>query len=714
MCMDHIEYERHLNQAQLEAVQTLQGPVLVIAGAGSGKTRTVVYRLARLVESGVLPESILLLTFTRKAANEMLTRAAHLAGQGLHGVAGGTFHAFAFGMLRRFGQRLGYDQGVSIMDRSDAEGVVKQVREMEGVGKGDRSFPRKGAVLSLMSKARNKERDLEDILASEAGHLLPHAEGIQIIQRGYEAFKAKHGLLDYDDLLFKFETLLREHEDIRDFLVQRYSHLMIDEFQDTNLVQGRLVRLLSGPEANVMAVGDDAQSVYAFRGATVNNILQFTSDFPGTKVIKLEQNYRSTQPILELTNQILGQATAKYEKHLFSERTEGPKPQVVRPLSDMTQAQGVVDKIVELSRTTPLHDIAVLFRAGYQSYPLEVALNKLGLGYQKFGGMRFAESAHIKDFVAHLRLVANPADLPAWQRALSLLPGIGPKTCERIYEATLHGDEAYMRRTCKRVPELENTLTLLDNLRNSRLGVAPVIEQLLDYYRPHMEERYPDDYPKRQAGLEELAQIAAGYTKLEDFLADMSLDNPDPGSGHGVEEDKVVLSTIHSAKGLEWSAVLLIDLVEDRFPSRHALSRPEDMEEERRLMYVACTRARDFLGLYVPDTVYKRNQGSTPVLPSPFVQELPSSTYEEWREGYAGGFRRQQEQAPKPAAQRSGQEDAHLTSSSQAQPSNGYCRHRIFGRGKILSFIPPNKYKVNFSGFGIKTMIADYLQMEDA
>mgnify|MGYP006425994237 CR=1 FL=1 len=711
--MQHIDYARHLNAAQLEAVETLNGPVLVIAGAGSGKTRTVVYRLARLVESGVAPESILLLTFTRKAANEMLNRAAHLAGQGLHGVAGGTFHAFAFGMLRRFGQRLGYEQGVSIMDRADAEGVVKQVREGEGVGKGDRSFPRKGAVLSLLSKARNKERALEDILAEDAGHLLPHAEGLQLIQKGYEAFKAKHGLLDYDDLLFKFEALLREHEDIREFLLQRYSHLMIDEFQDTNLVQGRLVRLLTGTQANVMAVGDDAQSVYAFRGATVENILQFTADFPGAKVIKLEQNYRSTQPILELTNQILAQATAKYEKHLFSERTEGPKPQVVRPLSDMTQAQGVVDKIVELSRTTPRHEIAVLFRAGYQSYPLEVALNKIGVEYQKFGGMRFAESAHIKDFMAHLRLVANPADLPAWQRALSILPGVGPKTCERIYEATLQGDEAYMARICKRIPELENTLTLLDNLRQGRLGVGAIIEQLLDYYRPFMEERYPDDFPKRQAGLEELAQIAAGYKRLEDFLADMSLDNPDTNSGQGVEEDKVVLSTIHSAKGLEWSAVLLIDLVEDRFPSRHALARPEDMEEERRLMYVACTRARDVLGLYVPDTVFKRNQGSTPVMPSPFVQELPAATYEEWQEGYAGGFRQQQAQ-PAPAPKEDAQPAPPDNSGATAQPSNGYCYHKIFGRGKILSFIPPNKYKVNFSGFGIKTMISDYLQMEES
>ena len=700
-----LDFSKQLNPSQLEAVQSLNGPVLVIAGAGSGKTRTIVYRLAYLAQQGIAPNSMLLLTFTRKAANEMLNRASRLLGQEMQGVAGGTFHAFAYGILRRYAPLLGFDNGFSVMDRGDAEDVLKQVKDREGIGKGDKSFPKKGTILAFFSKSRNKELDLQEVLRREAFHLLPHVDSLQLLFDKYQGFKQKHGLMDYDDLLFELERLLLNQSEIKEFLRQRYTHLMVDEYQDTNLVQGRLVSLLAGSQGNVMAVGDDAQSIYAFRGATISNILQFSRTYPQAKIIKLEQNYRSCQPILTLTNQILALAEEKYEKNLFSENKQGNSPQLLRPLSDMTQSRIVVNKIIELSQKYPLHEIAVLFRAGIQSYPVEVALNKVSIPFQKYGGIKFTEAAHIKDVLAHLRLVLNPADLPAWQRAMSLLPGVGPKTCERLYESILNGESSYIEKTCAKKKEIQEALALLDKLRNRQDTPSAVLEQVLEYYQPILEHKYPDDYPRRQTGLEELSRIAGNYEDLDTFLADMTLDNPDQLGSKGAQEDTLVLSTVHSAKGLEWSAVLVIDLVEERFPSRHALFNQDDLEEERRLLYVACTRAKEYLGLFVPDTLYNRYQDkSDPAMPSPFIREINPDHFEELRESFSGGLAKR-EQKPEPQKSSVGKENS--------KQDLGHCSHKVFGRGKIISFHPPNKYKVNFPGFGLKTVIADYLQLED-
>ncbi len=702
-----LNLEEQLNPSQLEAVKATEGPVLVIAGAGSGKTRTIVYRLAHLARQGVPPESILLLTFTRKASQAMLNRAGRLMKGSLHGVTGGTFHSFAFGVLRRYAAALGYPGGFTIMDRTDAEDVLKQVRDRAGLGKGDRSFPKKSTVMSLISKSRNKELDLETLLERESFHLLPHLEDLRSLTRLYAEFKHEHSLMDYDDLLFHLERLLTTNPDLADFLRLRYRYLMVDEYQDTNLVQGRLVKLLAGENGNVMAVGDDAQSIYAFRGATVHNILGFTRSFPKARVIKLEQNYRSTQPILDLTNQILAQARDKYDKHLFSESTTGGLPCVVRPLSDMTQARLVVDRVAELSASLPLSEIAVLFRAGYQSYPVEVALNKAGLPFRKYGGIRFSEAAHIKDVLAHLRLVVNPGDLPAWHRAVGLIQGVGPKTAERLY-ASLMGrtDPSYALKARTRFPALGLLLGLLDTLRTAPGKPMDALEEILEHYQPVLEERYPDDYPKRQAGLEQLLQIASSYSDTDTFLADMSLEEPEGRHG-GEDVDSLVLSTVHSAKGLEWTAVLVIDLVEERFPSRHALASQDDLEEERRLLYVACTRAREHLSLFVPDSVYNRyNDRSDATVPSPFLQGLNPDTFEEWREGYTGNMTRRTPLAAK------GDERTEPPPQPEAQRL-GHCFHKIFGRGKLVAFLPPNKYRVNFPGFGLKVIIGDYLQMEE-
>lgn len=720
-----MDFERELNPAQRQAVTTTEGPVLVIAGAGSGKTRTIVYRLAHLVSQGVDPGAILLLTFTRKAAQEMLGRAGLLLAlgpDGISGVSGGTFHAFAYATLRRHHAAAGFPDGFTILDQADAEDVLGQVRERLGIGKGDRSFPKRAAVLGLVSKARNKEAAIPDILAREAYHLLPHADDLNRMAEAYATFKAEHKLLDYDDLLFTLERMLRDTPDLADYYRARHRYIMVDEYQDTNRVQARLVRLLAPASQNVMAVGDDAQSIYAFRGATVENILDFPELFPGTTLIKLEENYRSTQPILTLTNAVLQNAGRKFEKHLFSSREDGPLPDLMRPFSDLTQAAMVAAKVRELSRTYPLHEIAVLFRAGYQSYPLEVELGKTGIPFQKYGGLKFSDAAHIKDALAYLRLVRNTADFPAWSRVLAFVPGIGPKTATKIFEAIQSGDRMVLEKMAAKSAQFRSLVEFLDTLRALPPDPAGLLTRVVEAYAPMLAEKYPDDYPRRQAGLEQLQQIGATYADLDAFLADLVIENPD-ADRRQAKEGHLVLSTVHSAKGLEWSAVLLIDLVDERFPSRHAMSRPEDLEEERRLLYVACTRARDYLGLFAPETVYQRQTGGcAPALPSLFIRELPHGLCTERRERLSGGASGSLAvSCPGLAAtgttRRAPSDPEHVPPPSRPAVSPtalGYCRHKIFGRGKVIATLDGGKVRVNFPDFGPKVILADYLEMEDA
>jgi len=735
-----IDFERQLNPAQLEAVMTTQGPVLVIAGAGSGKTRTLVYRLARLVGLGVDPGSILLLTFTRKAAAQMLGRAEHLLGMALGGVQGGTFHAFSFATLRRHPQATGYPGALTIMDRGDAEEVVGHVIADIGAGKGDKSFPKKGFILELISKSRNKERAIAEVLEGEAYQLLPHTAALEKIADEYRIYKENHGLLDYDDMLFTLERALTDHPELLRQLRLRHRYIMVDEYQDTNLVQARLVKLLAGDAGNVMAVGDDAQSIYAFRGANVENILSFPRIYPGTRLIRLEQNYRSRQPILDLTNSVLHHAKDRFDKNLFSDRPDGAKPEVVKAYSDQTQAALAVTKIRELKKHYLPCEIAVLMRAGYQSYSLEIALNKAGIAFQKFGGVRFSEAAHVKDAVAFLRVVHNPQDAVAWRRVLTLVDKIGAKTAAKIAQAVRERDDAYVFSQRKKNPGLDAVLAFLDELRVLPDGPGAMLERVITFYTPTLTHLFPEDYPRRLTGLEQLGQIAATYAHLESFLADMALESPEEDR-RAAREDAVVLSTVHSAKGLEWAAVLILDMVDDRFPSRHALARPEDLEEERRLLYVACTRAKDVLTLYVPGSVYNRAGGGlAPAMPSLFVRELERGLYTELRETFSGAVvgtgesveaegangifasftaarrealteRQLERVSPEKDIRPAGSPLASSRTSGKSGPL-GFCRHRIFGRGKVVARLDDGKSRVNFPGFGMKVILDEYLEME--
>ncbi len=821
-----------LNEAQREAVTAGEGPLLVIAGAGSGKTRTIVYRLAWLVEQGCDASSMLLLTFTRKAAQEMLDRASILLEQQLMGVQGGTFHAFAFSVLRRWQPEwlLERGAGLSVMDSADSASAIQHCKAALNIGKGDRSFPRTQTVISLLSKARNKEMELEDVLRREAQHLLPHASDIIRLGEAYAAYRREHALLDYDDLLFELEAMLKERPDVLDAQRRRFRHVLVDEYQDTNRVQARLVRLLAGEgeKAGVMAVGDDAQSIYAFRGATVHNILDFPKLFPGTRIVRLEENYRSVQPVLDVANALLENAPEGYRKRLFSRRecADEPAVRLYRPLSDLTQGRIAARRIAELLDSVRPEEIAVLFRAGYQSYHLEVELNKLGIPFRKYGGLRYAEASHVKDVLAFARLVLNPLDLPSFERIAALSKGIGPRTSRKLYDAAAAGDAAVLRKAGARYPDFLADLELVASLRPLARRPAKIIADILEHYRPRLEVIYPDDWPRRQQGLEELSTIAAGYDELGAFIGDLALESPEDDEADADLRRRVVLSTVHSAKGLEWSAVLVLDLVEDRFPSRHALARADDYEEERRLMYVACTRARNSLDLFVPMSLYSRSAGGQePATPSPFVRELPLDDMDEYYETYGGvmalrraegresgpacsahasprdsavlpgamfspssrflppvrrtepdniwdegaddlfdedgnpqpraplfpggslrerGAARREARLARAAARASRDPDAEYLADIAAHPDReeapdrpasaapelpgeapasggcsgpagklGFCRHRVFGRGKIVEALPPDRYRVNFPGFGLKVILAAYLSMEE-
>ena len=689
---------------------------------------------------------MLLLTFTRKASREMLLRATDLLGYSIGGVHGGTFHSFAFSVLRQY--RPAWAEGpVTVMDSADSASAIQQCKERLKVGKGDRSFPKTQTIIGLLSKARNKEISIGDVLQRDAQHLLPHADALESIGEAYRGYRRQHGLLDYDDLLFELEDLLKgDPEAGREGLAkrfrERYRYIMVDEYQDTNRVQARLVRLLAGEAGNVMAVGDDAQSIYAFRGADVRNILDFPKLFPGTRVIRLEENYRSTQPVLDVANAVLAPASEGFRKNLFTTKENTPKtPRVrlVRPMSDLTQANVVAARVEELLDRYQAKEIAVLFRAGYQSYHLEVALSKRGIKFRKYGGLRYAEAVHVKDVVAFVRLAINPLDMPSFERVAGLSKGVGTKTAEKIYHVAAQGDFDALRKACTKYPDLWSDMLLLDKLREHNLTPAALIEMVIEHYTPRLQAIFPDDWPRRQQGLSELAHIASAYTDLEQFVADLSLETPEDDADEFDEAGRVVLSTIHSSKGLEWDAVILLDLVEDRFPSRHALVRPEDFEEERRLMYVACTRAREDLELFVPATLYSRqNGGNEPATPSPFVRELPFSALEEWQEGYTGriskrstsfagdpAFSRPSLDIPRELANPNAgrvkgvfpppviPEAKGDRAASKGGAGCGYCRHKVFGRGKIVEQLPPDKCRVNFPGFGLKVILSAFLTLEE-
>jgi DNA helicase-2/ATP-dependent DNA helicase PcrA len=628
-----IDYAGVLNPAQLEAVTTVEGPVLVVAGAGSGKTRTLVYRVARLVEMGIDPTRLLLLTFTRKAAGEMLRRATELLDGRCEKVAGGTFHSFANLVLRRHGEAIGVARAATILDRGDAEDVIDIVRAQLGLDKAEKRFPRKQTVASILSMAVNKSVELPSLVEESYVHLLDHLESLMALRHAYADYKQRQRLLDYDDLLLKLRDLLAASAEVRQLLGRRYAYVMVDEYQDTNRLQAEIVRLLASEHDNVMAVGDDAQSVYSFRGAHFRNIMDFPRLFPGTRIIALEENYRSTQAILDTTNAVIEKARERYTKRLFTRREGGETPLLVAAQSEQQQSQFVCQRILELREEgVPLREIAVLFRSSFHSFDLELELARRDIPFVKRGGFRFVESAHIKDVLAHLRIVANPLDAVSWFRVLRLLEGIGPKTAvDLTRDLGTAVDPAALLEQARRGNRTE-LAALAGLLRRLAAIAAPaeLVQAVVVYYDALLKRAHPDDFPKRQRDLEQFGVIAARFASLEQMLSDMALEPPgdsvgDVLSAETPEEGLLTLSTIHSAKGLEWHSVFVIWALEGRFPSLYNLGKEEEMEEERRLFYVASTRAKEKLYVSFPLNVYDRGSGMILGQPSRFVEDIPET-----------------------------------------------------------------------------------------
>ena len=631
-----IRYETALNPAQLEAVTQTEGPLLVIAGAGSGKTRTLTYRAAYLVEKGIRPAAVLLLTFTRRASQEMLRRAARLLDDRCERIAGGTFHSFANAILRRYATAIGLDPAFGILDRTDSENLIGLLRKEIQPATQQRSFPRKKTLADIFSRAINKDRSLDEIIADDYPHFEPHLEIISRLQQLFQQRKQEHHFLDYDDLLIYLRRLLTDSAAARDRISASYHYIMVDEYQDTNTIQAEILYRLTHLNKNIMVVGDDAQSIYAFRGANFRNIIDFPKMFPETRIVYLEENYRSLQPILTLTNVIIDRAREKFTKNLFTRRTGGSIPVIVNAEDEYSQSRFVVDRIKDLRQQgVALNEIAVLFRASFHSFDLEIELGREGIEFVKMGGFKFIESAHIKDVLAHMRVMTNAYDRISWYRILLLIEKVGSKTAQKIFEATLNEKSGYtglLSAKIDRTKGLERLKQLFATLDSRPMSIAETGETIIDYYLPILRNTY-DDHPRRTKDLEHLVEIMARYKNLGQFLADMALEPPNTSYENSLyagasNSDRLVLSTIHSAKGLEWHSVFVIWTLDGRFPSVHTLHKEEELEEELRLMYVAATRAKENLFFIYPSNVYDRSTGLILNRPSRYLDNISDDILE--------------------------------------------------------------------------------------
>lgn len=631
-----VNYEEDLNEAQLEAVKSKDGPILVIAGAGSGKTKTLTYRVARLIEDGIKPENILLLTFTKKAAAEMLSRATIVLDNRCEKVAGGTFHSFANIILRKYSKLLGLKNNFTIMDRADCEDVINHI-----VGqlfpKKEKRFPKKSTLLDIYSKSINKVTPTKQIIADEFPQFAHCEDKIIEVHKAYVAYKRENSVLDYDDLLLYIKLLLENNDGLRKRLSNEYKYIMVDEYQDTNTLQADVIRLLASEHNNIMAVGDDAQSIYSFRGANYRNILDFPRLFENTKIIKLEQNYRSTQNILKLTNEIISKAKEKYTKNLFSNIVSPQVPALICAKDTQMEADFICQRILELlDEDISLSDICVLTRNARMSYNLEIELSKRAIPFQKFGGPKFMETAHIKDVVAHLRVILNPDDVISLTRILLLLKGVGASTVNNIMPI-IKGD---LKPDIKLLPSNKSqSLTPLFNtlgqLRDYSTTKKPeeIVSAVINYYRPILKDKY-DDFSKREKDLDHFEYLSTQYSNLEDFISDLALEPPDV-SVEGMykknsDDEALTISTIHSAKGLEWDSVFIIGAVDGRFPSAYSFNSEEEMDEELRLMYVATTRAKNNLYITYPVDMYDYSMNMVLSKPSRFLDGIPDDILERW------------------------------------------------------------------------------------
>ncbi len=612
-----------LNPQQREAASHARGPLLIIAGAGTGKTATLVHRVAHLIAQGTDPRRILLLTFTRRAAAEMLRRVEGLlvqlegagAGRSKFGgtrVWGGTFHAISTRLLRQYGKSIGLPPEFSIHDRSDSEDLLNVVRTELGLAKTDKRFPRKGTCMSIYSRCVNARQRLGPVLKQFFPWCQEWEDELKKLFDGYVDRKEAAGVLDYDDLLLYWDALLAD-EEAGPKVRERFDCVLVDEYQDTNSLQASILTGLAPDGQGVTVVGDDAQSIYAFRAATVRNILDFPKQFPDTTVVRLEQNYRSTQPILAATNAVIGLAKERYKKDLWSDRDQGEKPFLVTCESEEDQTEYVIQTILEHREAgIDLRRQAVLFRASHHSIMLEAELSRRNIPFHKYGGLKFVETAHVKDLMAFLRLAENPRDVVSGSRLLVLLPGIGPSRARELMEMLLGSGGSFAPWREWKPPAAAagywtKMLEMLNKLGDRGLDLPAQVNLVRRFYAPILLEKYDNAVP-RNRDLEQVEQIASRYRDRQTMLAELTLDPPsstqDLAGPPLLDDDYLVLSTIHSAKGLEWDAVYVIHAADGNIPSDMATGTPEEVEEERRLLYVALTRAKNWLHVTCPLRYY--------------------------------------------------------------------------------------------------------------
>jgi len=634
-----IDYADALNEQQHDAATAGSGPVLIVAGAGTGKTRTLIYRMAYLVETGTRPERIVLLTFTRRAAKEMTTRASKLLDGRCQRVQGGTFHAFCLGILRRHAPVIDFPRNFTVLDSTDAADVISLLRTRGGYGKGEERFPQKGTLQSMFSAVTNRDTPLDDVLAARYPQFSQLHDELEQLRREYHAYKQEHGMMDFDDLLLRTLALFEADDAVRRQVASRCKHVLVDEYQDTNALQAALVQQFASVHGNVTVVGDDAQSIYRFRGADFRNIFRFPDAFPETTILKLEKNYRSTQPILDLANHVIDEANRSYDKTLFSDEKEGELPALVPAPDGEVESQFVAQMVMRLREEgISLDRIGVLFRSSHNTYDLEIELNKRNIPFVKYGGMKLSEAAHIKDVIAHLRVAENPEDAAAWNRILKLIHGIGPKTARDLIAWVTDADEdrfvlddgfSFSKRY---IAGLKKLFATLRTIRDPEMALVDQVEEVIDYYRPIFEKQYYEDYPKREPDLEHFVSLAEGYADRQKFLSNLALDPIELSALEQDEADEdeppLVLSTIHSAKGLEFHTVFLIRALEGTLPSRYAIREPGGVDEELRLFYVAITRAEEELFISYPITQYRRNRGEYITTASRFVEDVPEDVLE--------------------------------------------------------------------------------------
>jgi DNA helicase-2/ATP-dependent DNA helicase PcrA len=626
-----IDFKNELNDEQYRAVSAADGQALVLAGAGSGKTRVLVYRVAWLINQGVAPEKILLLTFTNKAANQMMARVQSLLGKKSNeplSLWGGTFHSVANRLLKKYGHYLDLPSNFSIIDEEDRKSLLKSISKGFWDNLGIKPAPSAAVISETLSFSINAQISLDQALEQKFIEWQPFYQYFEKIVAEYQQRKKLSHLLDFDDLLLQWYRLTLNEQALKS-LQAKWDHILVDEYQDTNTLQAKIITNLAGKNKNILVVGDDAQSIYSFRAANIQNILDFPKNFTNCQIYKLENNYRSTPEIIRVANQIVVNQLPEFSKQLKAQRQNFVRPELVAVNDNLAEARFIVNKIEELiNQGVAQSNIAILFRASHHAQNIEMELNRRALKYEMRGGLKFFERAHVKDVVAWLKLLYNHRDEVAALRILQMYQGIGPKAAQTIYQTLSKADDlgsaikqdlALGAQASIGWQQAKNLLTIL--LKEENKSLLRLMQLIIEHYHDYLLESFPD-YRQRQEDLEQLANFAGTYQSLEQFLSEVVLQENYALTSSNKSTPAIVLSTVHQAKGLEWSAVFLINLTTQAFPHPLASSE-EEQAEERRLFYVAVTRAKDYLYLLYPLMSWNRGTEKT-LQPSPFLYEIDS------------------------------------------------------------------------------------------